>query len=323
MDTIYKNAIASIQVGVEDFNHNDERRLASAVRNLHAGILLLCKEKLRRLSPEDNMLLYKQFTPKKTRDKDGKVVAAIMPTGKNTVDFDDIKKRFKEFDVEVDWRPADAINTIRNQIEHSHMTQPRDAVRAALSNGYAVIEQLLQDVLGHQPVHELGKEVWRSLLENHDVYEKQFAACQSSLGSAPWSTQAARDALPHFACPACHSALVRRRFTNATKTSDIELFCAACLSELDIGEVMAPALEDAFAGESFIAAKDGGDPPIGECPECWAETYIFEEGQCAACDFEMPDDATCAVCHDTLSLQDYREHGNLCSYHAHVMSKDD
>ena len=92
---------------MEDFNHNDERRLASAVRNLHAGILLLCKEKLRLLSPEDNILLYKQFIPKKMRHKKGGSVVTIRPSGKNTVDLEDIKKRFKEFDVEIDWKPLE------------------------------------------------------------------------------------------------------------------------------------------------------------------------------------------------------------------------
>jgi hypothetical protein len=74
--------------------------------------------------------------------------------------------------------------------------------------------------------------------------------------------------------------------------SDIELYCAACGDEVEISEVMPPALDEAFAGESYIAAKEGGEPPIGECPDCWAETYVFEEGRCAACDFTMPDRKT-------------------------------
>jgi hypothetical protein len=320
--TIFKNAIESIQVGVEDFNRNDERRLASAVRNLHAGILLLCKEKLRQLSPKDNILLYKQFIPRKTRDKNGDPAVAILPSGKNTVDFEDIKKRFKEFDVQIDWKPLETVSIIRNQIEHLHFDQPRDVVREALSNSYSVIECLLR-VLACEPVSVLGRECWGTLLENHDVYEKQLEACRVTLEAAPWSTEAARLAIPEFTCPSCQSALVRWRGTKADKTIDIELFCAACGAEVEMSEVLAPALEEAFAGESYVAAKDGGDPPIGECPECWAETYVFEEGRCAACDFAMPEDATCAVCHEMLSTEEYRENGNLCSYHAHAMARDD
>ena len=46
------NAIQSIQIGMEDFHEEDERRVLSAIRNLYAGILLLFKYKLQQLSPE-------------------------------------------------------------------------------------------------------------------------------------------------------------------------------------------------------------------------------------------------------------------------------
>lgn len=51
MHTLLSNAIQSIEIGVEDFQSQDQRRLLSAVRNIQAGILLLCKEHLRKLSP--------------------------------------------------------------------------------------------------------------------------------------------------------------------------------------------------------------------------------------------------------------------------------
>ena len=89
----------------------------------------------------------------------------------------------------------------------------------------------------------------------YDVYERQLEACQATLEAAPWSTEAARRAFPDFACPSCQSALVRWRGTKADTTVDIELFCAACGAEVDIGEVMAPALEEAFAGESYLLPR--------------------------------------------------------------------
>lgn len=61
MDTLLNNAISSIQIGIEDYESEDERRVLSAVRNLTAGILLLFKEKLSELSPGDsNEVLLKQ-----------------------------------------------------------------------------------------------------------------------------------------------------------------------------------------------------------------------------------------------------------------------
>ena len=55
------NAIGSIKVGVEDAQSGKHERLLSAVRNIHAEILLLSKEALRRLSPPgSNEVLLKE-----------------------------------------------------------------------------------------------------------------------------------------------------------------------------------------------------------------------------------------------------------------------
>ena len=43
--SIIQNAIDSIQIGVEDFESDDDRRSVSAVRNIAAGILLLYRRK--------------------------------------------------------------------------------------------------------------------------------------------------------------------------------------------------------------------------------------------------------------------------------------
>lgn len=56
-NALITNAIESIQVGVEDFEILDSRRMLSAVRNILVEILLLYKEKLRRLSPSNPLLL--------------------------------------------------------------------------------------------------------------------------------------------------------------------------------------------------------------------------------------------------------------------------
>ena len=61
--SLFANAIESIQIGVEDLLKNDDRRVLSAVRNVHAGVLLLCKEKLRQLSPVGGLLLAQRFEP--------------------------------------------------------------------------------------------------------------------------------------------------------------------------------------------------------------------------------------------------------------------
>jgi len=48
------NAVEAIQVGVADWRGGSRARLLSAVRNIHAGILLLYKEALLRVSPSES-----------------------------------------------------------------------------------------------------------------------------------------------------------------------------------------------------------------------------------------------------------------------------
>ena len=58
------NAVQSIKIGLEDFD--DPKKLISATRNIYAGVLLVFKEKLRRLSPADSneVLVKKNIVPK-------------------------------------------------------------------------------------------------------------------------------------------------------------------------------------------------------------------------------------------------------------------
>ena len=81
--SLFANAIESVQIGVEDLLKNDDRRILSAVRNVHAGVLLLCKEKLRRLSPTDELLLAQRFEPRPNTAGQISVVAV----GRNTCPY--------------------------------------------------------------------------------------------------------------------------------------------------------------------------------------------------------------------------------------------
>jgi hypothetical protein len=44
---LLNNAVESIQVGIEDYEAGTPARLRSCVRSIHAGVLLLFKERLR------------------------------------------------------------------------------------------------------------------------------------------------------------------------------------------------------------------------------------------------------------------------------------
>ena len=50
-----------------------------------------------------------------------------------------------------------------------------------------------------------------------------------------------------------------------------------------------------YWAEGHIAAKDGGEPPVIDCPECGEASYVVPVGSCALCDFSVPEDAECVM----------------------------
>ena len=81
-----------MQVGVEDYRTGTRPRLLSAVRNIHARILLLYKEALRRESPpgSNDVLIMAKISP--SRDANDKLT--FVGNGKKTVDTRQIRERF-------------------------------------------------------------------------------------------------------------------------------------------------------------------------------------------------------------------------------------
>jgi len=108
------NAVESIQVGVEDYRTGTRPRLLSAMRNIHAGILLLYKEVLRRESPHDSndVLLMANISP--SRDANGKLI--FVDDRKKTVNVQQIKQRFDALGIVTDWKRFDGVNSVRTDM---------------------------------------------------------------------------------------------------------------------------------------------------------------------------------------------------------------
>lgn len=175
--TIYKNAIESIQIGVEDFGADDPRRILSAVRNLQAGTILLCKEKLARMSPDGESLLMAKLLP--IVGLDGVVV--FKGQGNKTVDIQGIKDRFKSLGIPFNWKEVDRITAIRNDMEHMFFKGGARLAEEAVSDAFLAVRELLLVVLEEEPVGALGPACWSALLANNDLFVKEVAACRKTL----------------------------------------------------------------------------------------------------------------------------------------------
>lgn len=317
--SLFENALHSIQIGVEDFASTDNRRVLSTVRNIHAGVLLLCKEKLRRLSPDGEILLKQKIDP--VIGSDGKLT--FKGNGKKTVDTHSIKERFRDLKIPLEWHRIDAIASIRNDIEHMFYAGGRTLAREAVSNAFFTIRDLLTSVLGEEPVGALGPTCWQALLENNKLFEEELAACRSTLAAMDWKTEGALSASKCFKCTHCMSTLIKQWDPENTDQDQAVFMCSACGEELETVSVLVQGVAASTFAETYLAMTDGGEMPVGTCPECSEEAYVFSEGGCAVCGFGMPDDAECAVCGESLSFNDYGEGDTLCGYHRWQAQKDD
>jgi hypothetical protein len=323
MNPLLKNAVVSIQLGLEDFASDDERRIISAARNLYSGVLLLAKEVLRQLSPPGSNDILIRIKKRAVKQADGTVM--LVGDGKKTIDRFEIEETFKQLQLAVDLSNLKRLAEIRNDIEHTHPQHAPALIQEAIADAMPIIRDIVVKELHEEPSALLGSDAWDALLNEARVFKQEQAACHASFDAVSWETDTLADAFKDFQCPACSSSLVRNDNTNAAKPDDLILVCSKCGEAAELDEVIEAALKESLWAEGHIAAMEGGDPVLEECPECFKETYAYAEGKCLnpGCDFSL-DSYECAVCSEGLTLDDYRYgDGHLCSYHAHVMSKDD
>jgi ribosomal protein L37E len=310
---IYRNALNAIQVGVEDFNEGSPPRLSSAVRNMTAGILLLCKEKLRRLSPEDELLIWKQITP--SLDDDGNVV--FEKSGKTTVDVAEIIARFKSCEIEADANLLRRITEIRNRVEHHHVDDVSQ-IRGAFADGLLFLSQFMPRHLGLDPQEEIDEDAWSSLVAEKEVEDRLRAECKASYVQID-GPDSLTDAIEQEGCPECSSQLIRQIQPQNINPFEAIWACRACGHTSSNQDWISRILPNFFSGSSYLAAKDNSPAPLDTCPECQEEVYVNSEEICFACGFEL-EPSECAVCSEPLGLDEYGE--TICSYHRYVAEKE-
>lgn len=321
MNTLLENAVVSIQLGLEDFASKDERRMISAVRNLYAGVLLLCKEVLRRLSPPDSNDLLIRAKKRAIKDDNGNV--RLIGVGRKTIDRLEIEETFKQLQLGANLSNLKRLAEIRNDIEHSHPTHAPALIQEAIADAMPIIRDIIVKELNEEPSALLGQEAWEILLNEARVFKEEQDACKASFIAINWGSEILKEAFKVFRCPYCSSTLIRNDNAIATAPGQLELVCSKCGENIDVDIV----IEAALKGSLRVEGRNSPDENLllDECPECSRETYVFGEDKCLnpSCGFSL-DGYDCALCGEKLTLDDY-QYGNatLCSYHAYVLSKDD
>jgi DNA-directed RNA polymerase subunit M/transcription elongation factor TFIIS len=286
----------------------------SAVRNLHAGILLLFKEKLRRLSSPESKDILLMAKSEFTKNADGKVIS--IGAGQKTVDVRQIQERFENLGVITDWKRFEKISKLRNDIEHYFTTVSQDAMRTMISNSFLIIRNFITEELDDDPQDLLGEESWKKMLSVSEVLEKERSVCQQAIAAINWESDSLAEAISDLTCPECGSPLL----LPVEKARGANLRCRSCGEETRFDNYAPRALTDHFAADNHYSYKDGGDPATIICPFCFEETYIVAENKCVLCRESCQ--TTCSRCDNEIPVCELSD-GRLCSYCEHMISKDD
>jgi hypothetical protein len=171
VNSLLENAVLSIQLGLEDYASVDKRRVISAARNLYAGVLLLCKEVLRRLSPYGSNDVLIRPKKKATKDPDGSV--RLLGDGRKTIDRAEIEETFKQLQLNVDLSKLRRLAEIRNDIEHSHAGVAPALIQEAIADAMPIIRAVIVAELRQEPAALLGSEAWKTLLNEARVSSRR------------------------------------------------------------------------------------------------------------------------------------------------------
>jgi hypothetical protein len=319
MYDLLSNALTSVRNGVDDFATGNPDRTSSALRNLHAGVMLLLKEVLRRASPpgSEGALMFAKVKAKKTET--GEII--WVPDGTLTLGPEELVRRYQSLGIELDQKRLRRLTDIRNHVEHHKAIQAVATMQAAMASVFVLVENVLRKQLGLEPAVVLG-DAWRTMLTAKELFEDVEKRCRTSRDRLKDTPESARHAVEEcMRCPECDSALVST--TAETLNEDAMFKCEVCNESCALERILPPALERAYLGWGARHHHDdpSDDPPICECPSCWLAAFSTEEDRCLVCGETRPY-KECGRCGERLGLSE--QDGGLCGYCEHMMfGRDD
>lgn len=320
ISALFENAVASLKMGIEDYELDRPERSLSAVRNFYAGLLLLAKEVLIRKAPnaDPNEIIVARFKPV----LDGAGGVDHVPDGNATIDFITIGKRLKDFGISIDPKAFEELNHIRNDIEHRYTSKPAHVVREAIARAFPVTLQLFR-AANEDPRGLLG-EAWPIMLGARELYEAELARCRATLVEIEWRSSTVEET--GLQCIKCGSGLVEQRDPNNRDQELMILTCQGCGETLDWDDEIIDAIDRKLGNEAHYRAKDTGESgPVYVCPVCDKEAYVDFEEACALCGETIEWEANCMRCEAYIPLEDALDgfDEGLCSYCTYIMNKDD
>ena len=305
MSKIHENAISSIRLGTEDYFSEDLARTVSAIRNLYAGLLLLFKEQLRRLSPKDSneVLVKKNIQPKTLRGQ-----LHFVGEGRATVSVVDIRERFSNLGISVDWSAFERVRSERNNLEHYYTTTSPEAIRRIIVDLFLLMQNFIKNVLEEEPPSYVGTETWSKLIGIKAIHDKERAECDEQLSTI--ENKSIREMILNLSCDECGSDLLHSASVCLDEI-DIELTCNSCSHTFGYKEAAEKYVTKKYEYQNYRAMKETGERETYCCPSCGQASYSASKDRCLICGYRREYEH-CWRCGETLSIEEQVLEG-LCS----------
>ena len=319
IDEILKNAVSSIQLGVEDFIlsrdvEGKEARAISAVRNLYSGVLLLFKYKIASLAATPDQARDLIFIPGSILpeiNETGAIVWVPSPsTSNNTISTLQIEARLKSLNIYHDWVAIQTLRNCRNALEHLHPTDSTSAIQASIAALFPMLGKFISKELGEHPAALLG-DAWTTMLATHELIRDAEVAIKSAWEAIEYPAQAL-EFLATCTCPACTSSLLQPAHDDVANevpidTTDFQYECFACHQHGSLLELLQNDFslihEDPF---------DEHDESVDECGACNVRMCLLSERKCYWCGHQTVVNR-CERCRSALTDFVAYEGGTLCN----------
>ena len=187
-----------------------------------------------------------------------------------------------------------------------------------MSKSFLLIRDFLSNELNEEPQDLIGEDCWSALLNVTDVYEAEEMACNETIEKIDWKYESVKEALEYVRCPACHSSLIQASDEDDLYPT-INLHCKSCNNDFCFSDVVEECIEESLYREAYLAQKEGGEPPYGNCNECDKNTFVISESCCVACDYEI-EYVNCDTCGVDLTIDEQWLEGT-CSYCQYKLDK--
>lgn len=321
MEKIMENAVGMITVGIEDYLQGSEYRKYSAVRNVYAGILLLYKAYLYRITPENGNQGDLIYSHDSDVDIDGNLSATYTRKIKKnkTIGFHEIKKLLKKIGYNVQKDKLNKLNELRCDIEHLYVNKELKNVDEIFYYSTSLIADFYFKKLNYDPCEDFEEEKWNSLIDRKKDFGERIKSSIKSFSNLQANFPQLEPIIGHMRCQSCRS-----RILHLAGLSDMPMYstaiCDNCGNKFQLSEIMDKTIEDVYGASDYTRVMDGENPIIVACPDCWGNYFSTESGACLACGYEQ-EYSQCPVCHNPISI-DEQEFNGICARCAHRAEDD-